>query len=91
MPDTVGSAAALAELSAGKFHLNLHSHFTSLDYLVGDRRDFEAECLRGLKVDDKLISGRELYRQIGRLRRQHSPPDIDLRYPVRRKSVRQRP
>ena len=43
----------------------------SLDHLVGghlhDQRHGEAERLGGLEVDHKLVFGRRLHRQVGRL------------------------
>jgi hypothetical protein len=43
----------------------------SLDHLVGASRqrdqNFEAKCLCGLEIDDKLEFGRQQNRQIGRL------------------------
>src|SRR6266446_7645247 len=49
-----------------------HGLATSLDHLVGEceqrRRHFEAECLRGLKIDGEKHLARELYWQLARRR-----------------------
>jgi CheY-like chemotaxis protein len=42
------------------------------DYLVGagkySRRECQAQCLGGLQIDDRLVLGRCLHRQVRRLR-----------------------
>src|SRR5262249_44856264 len=58
----------------------------SFDHLVraaGKRqRDGDAERLGGLEVNYKLVLGRRLHRQVGRLRSLEYPPDVDTRLPV---------
>jgi hypothetical protein len=58
--------------SAAKCRDVPNSEVTALfDHLVGAgeqrRWHFEAKCLGGLKIDDKLVIGRRLHRQVGGL------------------------
>src|SRR5262245_36091437 len=82
MPDTAGSAAALAELSAGKFHLNLP--LTPHHLITSSARASNVGGTSRPSVD-KLISGRELHMQIGQLLTLENavniaaPPDIGVR------------
>src|ERR1700756_4556273 len=70
LPPDSGGIADQPRLGAncGLMHYNIAA---SLDHLVGPchhrRREVEAWRLRGLEVDDQLVFGRSLHRQIGRL------------------------
>src|SRR6516165_1542091 len=61
----------MQKISAGKFHFEPPSPFTSLDHLVGQCQqlvgNFEAKRLRGLEVDHELELCRQHNRQITRL------------------------
>ena len=62
------------------------------DHLVGERehrwRNFEAERFRRLEVDHKLVFGRRLYRQLGRLLALENAIDVSSRLPVLVSSIR---
>src|SRR5262249_20145711 len=59
-------------ISAGKFHFQATSRFTSLDHLVGKQLQcvghLDAEQSRRLRIDDELEFGRLHDRQVSRLR-----------------------
>src|SRR6516164_3137685 len=61
----------MQKLSAGKFHFEPPSRFTSLDHLVGEllelQRHIDAERLRSLQIDDQFEPRGLLDRQVGRL------------------------
>src|SRR5262249_56660583 len=61
----------MQKISAGKFHFEPSSPFTSFNHLVGSGeqaiRHGKAESLGGLEGDHKLVLGRGLHRKIGRL------------------------
>src|SRR5262249_17719241 len=61
----------MQKITAGKFHFEPPSRFTSFDYLVGAcrerRRYLDPERLRGFQIDDELELGRLHDWQVGRL------------------------
>ena len=75
------------KISAGKFHLEPPSRFTSLNHLVGQCQqlvgDFEAERLRGSEIDQEGKFRGLLYRQVGRLLAFENAASIDAGQTVR--------
>jgi hypothetical protein len=61
----------LQKISAGKFHFEPPSNFTSFDHLVGlgehILRNIKPEQLRGPEIDHQLEAGRLHDRELGRL------------------------
>jgi hypothetical protein len=59
----------MQKISAGKFHLNLPSHHSITSSVKREqrRRDGNAQCLCGLKIDHQLEFCRLHHRQVGRL------------------------
>src|SRR5262249_8983218 len=65
-----GSACGqMQKISAGKFHVEPPSRFTSFDHLVGADEhcgwQVEAERLRSFEINDELQFGRKLHREVG--------------------------
>src|SRR5262245_31014211 len=86
MRDIAGSAAAprgqMEKISAGKFHFEPPSRFTSLDHLVGAtrqrKRDSDAERLGGLETEDQLDFRGKLHdREVSRLLAFENAPGVD--------------
>src|SRR5262245_16512122 len=86
MRDIAGSAAAprgqMEKISAGKFHFEPPSRFTSLDHLVGAtrqrKRDSDAERLGGLETEDQLDFRGKLHdRDVSRLLAFENAPGVD--------------
>src|SRR5262249_14668097 len=61
----------MQKISAGKFHVEPPSRFTSLDHLIGAyqkrRRYFKAKRLGRFEVEDSFVFGRRLHREFGGL------------------------
>jgi hypothetical protein len=71
-----GRKTTFATLSANSGLIQCSKRASLFNQLVGKREqlcwNFEAECLRGLHIDQQLELGRRLHRQVGRLARQKS-------------------
>jgi hypothetical protein len=67
-----------AENFGGEVSFEPPSRFTSLDHLVGEQLDrigyLDAECSRGLHVDDELELGRLQDREVGPAQGRADPP-----------------
>src|SRR6516162_1610579 len=90
MRETAGIAAAPAarcnKVLRGSFILNPPSRVTSLDHLVGagehGRRYVQTERFSRLEVDDSLVLGRRLYREVGRLLASKDAMNVGRRLPI---------
>src|SRR5262252_10703319 len=75
----------MQKISAGKFHFEPPSRFTSLDHLVGAgeqrRWHLDAERLGGGQIDDELEFGRLLDRKVGWICPAQNLVDIVARAP----------
>src|SRR5215831_1801574 len=80
------------KISAGKFHFEPPSRFTSLDHLVGEQQerfgDREAERLGSLEIDPQFEFRRLDHRQISRLFPAQDTGNIDAGLPVQLAGVR---
>src|SRR5215472_2554852 len=76
----------MQKISAGKFHSEPPSPFTSFDHLVGAReqrrRNFDAKCLRRIEVNNQLKFGRLQHRQVGGLGALKNFADIDAKLTI---------
>jgi hypothetical protein len=75
----------MQKLSAGKFHFEPPSRFTSFDHLIGKCEqpvgDLEAERLRGREIDHQLELDRGLNWKLARLRARQDASNIRRRAP----------
>src|SRR6516164_1384642 len=76
----------MQKISAGKFHVEPPSRFTSFDHLVGAgeqrERNVDSGCLGRLGVDHKVVLCWRLHRQVARLLAFENAIDVTSRAPV---------